>query len=151
MAVRIKTYLPYLTADRLTIVDGDPVFRGEGDPGRADRCGLEVVKYDKDDDDPRLVCEGCYAAMGGLPWGRGAYDLHQGEVGISGSFQHPHALRKCLSSELSAQHTYYVVIRIYESFTAPKGPLLSPRGYRFGLGRKESLVPLRRDAAHAAC
>jgi hypothetical protein len=35
-------------------------------------AGWKFVTYENDADDPRLVCAGCYAAMGGLPGGRGA-------------------------------------------------------------------------------
>jgi hypothetical protein len=35
-------------------------------------AGWKFVTYEKEDDDPRLVCGACYAAMGGLPGGRGA-------------------------------------------------------------------------------
>jgi hypothetical protein len=76
MAVRIKHVPAECTGcgeqTACTVVDGDllAVVRATLIALLAD--GWKFVTYDRDDDDPRLVCGGCYAAMGGLPGARGA-------------------------------------------------------------------------------
>jgi len=76
MAVRIKQVPAECTGcgeqTACTIVDGDPLSVVRATLNALLAAGWKFVTYDKDDDDPRLVCEGCYAAMGGLPGGRGA-------------------------------------------------------------------------------
>jgi len=55
-----------------TIVDGDQLSEARATLVALGAAGWRLVTYDNDDDDAGWVCGGCYAAMGGLPGGRGA-------------------------------------------------------------------------------
>ena len=53
-----------------TIVDGDQLSEARATLVALGAAGWRLVTYDNDDDDD--AGGGCYAAMGGLPGGRGA-------------------------------------------------------------------------------